>query len=121
MLPRSAAATVGISGTGEWYRLEAFDGTASQSEAVRATLGFLGGRFRGRFLLIDAEIGVLGRDILNHVWLLLDGADLEPVAPDDRRCLTACSFRGLSSARPPRQPESTARDGSSPGREAKRI
>jgi hypothetical protein len=34
---------------------------------------FLGRIFRGRFLLIDGEQGVLGRNILDHVSLLLDG------------------------------------------------
>jgi hypothetical protein len=34
---------------------------------------FLGRAFRGRYLLIEAEHGILGRDILNHVILLLDG------------------------------------------------
>ncbi len=33
-------------------------------------------RFRGRFLLIDAEVGVVGRNVLNHVRLLLDGPAL---------------------------------------------
>jgi len=33
-------------------------------------------RFRGRFLLIESEIGVIGRNLLNHVRLLLDGPAL---------------------------------------------
>jgi hypothetical protein len=32
--------------------------------------------FSGRFLLIDQEVGVLGRDILNHVCIILDGPNL---------------------------------------------
>jgi hypothetical protein len=75
LLPRSAVGSLGISGTGERYRLLAFDVTASESEAVRADLIFLGRRFRGRFLLLDAEVGVIGRDVLNHLRLLLDGPD----------------------------------------------
>jgi hypothetical protein len=76
LLPKSAVATLGIVATGERYQLVAFDGTTSESEAVRADLGFLGRRFRGRFLVIDAEVGVVGRDVLNHVRLLLDGPAL---------------------------------------------
>ena len=76
LLPRSAVAALGIVGTGERYQLVAFDRTTSESEAVRADLVFLSRRFRGRFLLIDAEVGVVGRDVLNHVRLLLDGPAL---------------------------------------------
>lgn len=87
LLPTSAVATLGIVGTGERYQLEAFDGTTSESEAVRADLVFLSRRFRGRFLLIDAEIGIMGRDVLNHIRLLLDGPALsweerQPTARD---------------------------------------
>lgn len=73
LLPESAVATLGIVGTGERYQLVAFDGTTSESEAIRADLIFMNRRFRGRFLLIDAEVGVVGRDVLNHIRLLLDG------------------------------------------------
>jgi hypothetical protein len=73
LLPRSAVGSLGIAGTGERYQLVAFDGTISESEAVRADLSFLKKRFRGRFLLIDAEVGVIGRDVINRVRLLLDG------------------------------------------------
>jgi hypothetical protein len=34
---------------------------------------FLKRAFRGRYLLIEEERGIMGRDILNHVILLLDG------------------------------------------------
>jgi hypothetical protein len=73
LLPKSAIESLGIVGTGERYQLIAFDGTTSESEAVRADLVFMGRRFRGRYRLIESEIGVLGRDILNHLRLLLDG------------------------------------------------
>jgi hypothetical protein len=76
LLPGSAVASLGVAGTGERYTLVAFDGTTSESEVVRVDLVFLARRFRGRFLRIDAEVGVLGRDILNHVRLLLDGPAL---------------------------------------------
>lgn len=33
----------------------------------------LGRTFRGQFLVIDEEVGVLGRNILNALALLLDG------------------------------------------------
>lgn len=73
LLPDSAVGSIGIVGTGERYQLVAFDGTLSESETVRVDLVFLGRRFRGRYLLTDAEFGVLGRDVLNHLRLMLDG------------------------------------------------
>jgi Aspartyl protease len=73
LLPRSAVTALGLEGTGERYQLMGFDGTISESEAVRASLAFLRRNFRGRYLLTDSEVGVIGRDILNHLRLLLDG------------------------------------------------
>jgi Aspartyl protease len=73
LLPKSAVASLGITGTGERYQLAAFDGTTSESEAVRVDLVFMNRRFIGRFLVIDAEVGVIGRNVLSHVRLLLDG------------------------------------------------
>ncbi len=76
LLPRSAATSLGLEGTGDRYQLVGFDGTVSESEAVLASLVFLRRNFRGRYLLTDAEVGVIGRDILNHLRLLLDGPAL---------------------------------------------
>ncbi len=76
LIPRAAVAAIGIVGTGERYLLEAFDGTPSESEAVQAVLVFLDKSFRGRFLQADSEVGVIGRNVLNRVRLLLDGPAL---------------------------------------------
>jgi hypothetical protein len=73
LLPRSAVTALGLQATGERYQLVRFDGTISESEAVRASLAFVGKNFQGRYLLTDGEVGVIGRDILNHLRLLLDG------------------------------------------------
>src|SRR4051812_29953598 len=76
LLPRSAATSLGLEGTGERYQLVGFDGTVSEAEAVLARLTFLRWTFRGRYLLTDADVGVIGRDVLNHLRLLLDGPAL---------------------------------------------
>ena len=76
LLPASAIASLGIPGEGERYQLAAFDGTTNDSEAVRAVLIFLNKTFRGRFLQVESEVGVIGRNVLNHVRLLLDGPAL---------------------------------------------
>jgi len=60
----------------ESYELVGFDGSRSVARAVQADLLFLGCTFKGQFLLSSQEWGLLGRDILNHLSLLLDGPQL---------------------------------------------
>jgi hypothetical protein len=55
------------------YELIAFDGTRSVASVAELDLIFLNRRFRGRYLLTHEDTGVLGRDILNHLALVLDG------------------------------------------------
>jgi hypothetical protein len=76
LLPRSAIVSLGIGGTGERYEMVAFDGTINESEAVHAVLSLLNKTFRGRFLQTDSEVGIIGRNILNRLRLLLDGPAL---------------------------------------------
>lgn len=85
LLPRSAVASLGLPGLGERYEMVAFDGSIKESEAVRAVLVFLNKTFRGRFLQVESEIGILGRNVLNLVRLLLDGPALnwEELPPAD--------------------------------------
>jgi len=40
---------------------------------VSLELAFLGRIFRGQFLVIDQEVGILGRNILNVLTLLFEG------------------------------------------------
>jgi hypothetical protein len=72
LLPRSHVAALS-SPDARQYELEAFDGTKSAVPAVTAELQFLGKSFRGEFLLIEGWHGVLGRNVLNSLSLLLDG------------------------------------------------
>jgi Aspartyl protease len=55
------------------YELMSFAGSKSFAPVVLLDLLSLQRAFRGRYLLIEAERGIVGRDILNHVTLLLDG------------------------------------------------
>lgn len=55
------------------FELEGFDGRTSSAQAVELDLIFLQRTFRGRFLLIDQSIGILGRNVLNRLALLFDG------------------------------------------------
>jgi hypothetical protein len=58
------------------YELQAFDGSSSVADVVEIDLLFLGKTVRGLYLVLDSEIGILGRDVLNHVIIMLDGPEL---------------------------------------------
>lgn len=58
---------------GHRYELISFDGSKSYAPVVALDMLFLNRAFRGRYLLIEEERGILGRDILNHVAVLWDG------------------------------------------------
>jgi hypothetical protein len=74
LLPQSSVDLLGIEANAdEVYELQGFDGNISISKAVRVDLVFGRKTFKGRFLLIDQAWGILGRDVLNHVCLILDG------------------------------------------------
>jgi len=60
----------------ESYELKGFDGQMSVAQAVQLDLVFLRRTFRGRFLITNSEAGILGRDVLNYVALMLDGPHL---------------------------------------------
>jgi hypothetical protein len=72
LLPRSHVAAL-ASPDARQYELEAFDGTKSTAPAITAELQLLGKSFRGEFLLIEGWHGVLGRNVLNNLSILLDG------------------------------------------------
>ena len=74
LLPRTVVERLGVSLLADQqYELMGFDGSTSFASVVILDLLFLRRAFRGRYLLIEAERGILGRDILNHVAVLLDG------------------------------------------------
>jgi predicted aspartyl protease len=54
----------------------ASDGQKSTTKSVQLDLVFQTRTFRGRFLLINSESGILGRNVLNHFALVLDGPGL---------------------------------------------
>ena len=55
------------------YQLIGFDGSTSFAPMVQLELIFCRRIFRGQFLLIDQAWGILGRNVLNAVALILDG------------------------------------------------
>jgi predicted aspartyl protease len=74
LLPRMMVERLGVPLVADQrYELMGFDGSKSFAPAVVLDMLFLKRAFRGHYLLIEEEHGILGRDILNHVSLLLDG------------------------------------------------
>ena len=74
LLPRASVQALGVSPVADVrYELMGFDGSKSFAPVVMMDMIFLNRAFRGRYLLTEDECGILGRDILNHVTLLLDG------------------------------------------------
>lgn len=72
-----AAEQIGITASVIQYELMSFDGELSRAPMVHADLIFLRHAFSGQFLLIDQPSGILGRNILNALPLLLDGPHLK--------------------------------------------
>ena len=77
LVPMDAAASVGLQfNAAEEYELLGFDGRGSLAQAGRFDLLLLGKVFRGRFLGLNQVRGILGRYVLNHLSLVLDGPKL---------------------------------------------
>ena len=78
LVPQTAIHKLGLTVISDvQYKLIGFDGSASFASATQLKLVFGRGTFRGRYLLIDQNTGVIGRDILNLVPLLFDGPHLD--------------------------------------------
>ena len=74
LIPQQSVILLGVSvepDTG--YEVTGFDGRKSVAPVVKLDLIFLRRAFRGRFLVGNQAWGVVGRDVLNHVSVLLDG------------------------------------------------
>lgn len=77
LLPKFSLQGLGVNvNLNSSFELEGFDGNVSSSFSVRVDLIWQGKTFKGEFLTIEQEIGYLGRDILNHLNLNLDGRNL---------------------------------------------
>jgi hypothetical protein len=73
VLPGSAVESLALAAGDRAYEVMGYDNTVRERHSVRATLVFSRRRFTGQFLVLDQEVGVLGRDVLNHFVLVLDG------------------------------------------------
>lgn len=78
LLPRELLGDIAkVAPEGRRFELEGFDGNRSFAPIAYLELRFLQKTFRGEFLLVGGTHGVLGRNILNAVSLLLDGPRLK--------------------------------------------
>lgn len=84
LLPKAVVDSLNLERSETKYQLLAFDGELSISEAVLDELLFLGRIFKGQFLIVDQAVGIVGRNVLNHVSLLLDGPSLQWDEQDSR-------------------------------------
>ena len=77
LLPRDAVARLGL-GTlpDRQYELVGFDGSLSTAAIVHAVVVFCGRKFRGQYLVAEHEYGILGRNLLNALAIVLDGPSL---------------------------------------------
>jgi hypothetical protein len=86
LIPHSAADQMSLTPTeGDVYELAGFDGQTCFARAVQLDLTILGRTFRGMYLILEREYGILGRDVLNRLSLLLNGPELTWSGEDPRR------------------------------------
>ncbi len=77
LLPHSSVKSLKIEPLqNESFRLEGFDKSQISAEVFYLQVIFPGKRFTGKFCVIDDNIGILGRDVLNQVSILFDGLNL---------------------------------------------
>lgn len=58
------------------YELEGFDGRSSLAQAVTLDVIFAKKIIRGKYVVVNSSMGILGRDVINHLSILLDGPRL---------------------------------------------
>ncbi len=58
------------------YELEGFGDAIVRAKAVQLDLRFADLTFRGNFLIVEQKWGIIGRNVLNHLCILLDGPSL---------------------------------------------
>jgi hypothetical protein len=77
LLPQDAVAQLDVAlDSSLQYELMGFDGRRSSAHGVILDMLLLGKAFRGLYLLTEDTRGVVGRDVLNHLAIVLDGPAL---------------------------------------------
>ena len=76
-LPKAVVDALALSVGDRAYEVMAYDNSARECPTVGAEVVFMRGHFKGQFIVLDQDVGVLGRNILNHLVVTLDGPRLE--------------------------------------------
>ena len=77
IVPRSAVERLGLSLAGAaTYELLSFDGKSSGVPALHLELVLAGRSFRGQFLVLENDVGIAGRNVLNLLEVRYDGPRL---------------------------------------------
>ena len=76
-LPKAVVDALALPFADRAYDVMAYDNRVRACQSVHAGVVFLRGHFKGRFIVLDQDVGVLGRNILNHFVVTLDGPHLE--------------------------------------------
>lgn len=58
------------------YELQGFDGHSSLAQAVTLDVIFAKKLIRGKYVVVNSGMGILGRDVINHLAILLNGPRL---------------------------------------------
>ena len=78
LLPRKhIASLIADEAESQPFELEGFDGTRTTATSVKLALRVEGRLFHGEFLVLDQEVGILGRNVMNRLRLMLDGPNLK--------------------------------------------
>lgn len=78
LVPQFVADQLAVSDVpGQQYELAGFDGGHSWARAVDLDLIWDRKAFRGRYLLSQDGVGIIGRNVLNHIHIEFDGPALE--------------------------------------------
>lgn len=90
LVPRLVAEQLGAEPMSDRaYELVGFDGSITKAFPVHLEITLLGRAYSGRFLLVDDEWGILGRNILNTLAVSLDGLRLWWDLADATRTVSA--------------------------------
>jgi predicted aspartyl protease len=74
LLPQEFVRQLGIEpDANTLVEVQGFNGEISLTKMVKLEIYFLERKFAGQFLLIDQPMGILGRNILNSITIVLDG------------------------------------------------
>lgn len=78
LLPQIFVEKLGVKFSEErFFELEGFDKTKSRSRVVQLQMIFERKTFRGEFLTINQNYGIIGRNVLNSLKILFDGQNLQ--------------------------------------------